>query len=62
MWLFVMAPSCKSKKQELPPFINVGIDVKDEQNKMVENATVFVYNDLKAFETAYQNSLNQSYN
>jgi hypothetical protein len=58
----LMVDSCKSKKQEIPPFIDVHLEVKDANNVPSTGATVYLYNSEEAFQTAYQNSLNLIYN
>ena len=57
-----MVDSCKSKKQEIPPFIDVHLEVKDANNVPSTGATAYLYNSQEAFQTAYQNSLNLKYN
>lgn len=58
----LMVDSCKSKKQEIPPFIDVHLEVKDANNVPSTGATVYLYNSQEAFQTAYQNSLKLTYN
>ena len=58
----LMVDSCKSKKQEIPPFIDVHLEVKDANNVPSTGATVYLYNTEEAFQAAYQNSLNLKYN
>jgi hypothetical protein len=57
----LMVDSCKSKKQEIPPFIDVHLEVKDANNVPSTGATAYLYNSQEAFQTAYQNSLNLKY-
>lgn len=58
----LMVDSCKSKKQEIPPFIDVHLEVKDANDVPSTGATAYLYNSQEAFQTAYQNSLNLKYN
>ena len=58
----LMVDSCKSKKQEIPPFIDVHLEVKDANNVPSTGATVYLYNTEDAFQAAYQNSLKLTYN
>lgn len=58
----LMVDSCKSKKQEIPPFIDVHLEVKDANNVPSTGATVYLYNTEEAFQTAYQKSLELNYN
>ncbi len=58
----VLGPTCKSRIQEIPPVITLSLDVKDENKNLVSEANLYLYNDLKAFEAAYKNSISQIYN
>lgn len=60
--LFLLGVKCKPKKQEIPPFGDVHLDVVDENKKPIDSATIYLYNSQAAFDLAAQNAQNGIYN
>lgn len=58
---FCLFTLCKPKKQEIPPFGDVFLQVVDENKKPVDSATIYLYDSEAAFDLAYQKSLNSIY-
>jgi hypothetical protein len=53
---------CKSKKQEIPPFGDIHLQVLDENKVPVDSATIYLYNDKNAFDLAAANAKKGVYN
>lgn len=53
--------SCKNKKQEIPPYVSVTLEVKDENKQPVPSATAYLYSSPEAYAAAYNKSLQGVY-
>jgi len=54
--LLLLGIKCKPKKQEIPPFGDVHLDVVDENKQPIDSATIYLYNSKAAFDLAAQNA------
>lgn len=54
--------SCRSKKQEIPPVIDLNLQVNDEHKRSVKKAIALLFNKQEAFNLAKENSLKGEYN
>ncbi|MBC7389917.1 MAG: hypothetical protein H7329_11935 [Opitutaceae bacterium] len=59
--LSLLHNSCKPKKQEIPPYVSVTLEVKDENKQPVPSAIAYLYNSTEAYAAAYAKSLQGIY-
>jgi hypothetical protein len=61
LWSICITPACKKKKQEIPPFGDVHLQVLDENKQPVDTAIAYLYTSPVAFAKAFNDAQNFVY-